>query len=116
MATCTLTLGDDTHKFPLQPGGASTSTILEQARTGFAIPHAKVSISAGVKTASRAREKGSIENGAVVYLDGDMLYTLKTCDETVRMITGAWGPYGSLVPEAEAGGRGATGNRVRADR
>ena len=92
MATCTLTLGDDTHKFPLQPGGASTSTILEQARTGFAIPRAKVSISAGAKTASRAREKCSIDEGAVVYLDGDMLYTLKTCDEPVRMITGAWGP------------------------
>ena len=92
MATCTLTLGDDTHKFPLLPGGASTSTILEQARTGFAIPRAKVSISAGAKTASRAREKCSIDEGAVVYLDGDMLYTLKTCDETVRMITGAWGP------------------------
>ncbi len=89
MATCMLTLGDDTHKFPLQPGGASTSTILEQARTGFAIPRAKVSISAGAKTASRAREKCSIDEGAVVYLDGDMLYTLKTCDEPVRMITGA---------------------------
>ena len=72
MATCTLTLGDDTHKFPLQPGGASTSTILAQARTGFAIPRAKVSISAGAKTASRAREKCSIDEGAVGMAAGRM--------------------------------------------
>jgi hypothetical protein len=83
MATCTLTLGADTHIFPLQPGGASVSTILEQARAGFAIPHAKVTSTkvmrpAGSKVASNVLDKFLLTGGANLYLDGDKLYTLKT--------------------------------------
>ena len=78
MATCTLTLGADTHTFPLQPGGASISTILEQARAGFAIPHAKVTRPAGSKVASNVLDKFLLTGGANLYLDGDKLYTLKT--------------------------------------
>ena len=78
MATCTLTLGADTHTFPLQPGGASISTILEQARAGFAIPHAKVTRPAGSKVASNVPDKFLLTGGANLYLDGDKLYTLKT--------------------------------------
>ena len=83
MLTCTLTYGNDTHSFPLDSSGAEYSRLVEEARAGFALLQEVVSFAAerGQKRAALVKNKVDLKEGAVVYLDGDMLYTL---EETSR--------------------------------
>ena len=83
MLTCTLTYGNDTHSFSLDSSGAGYSRLVEEARAGFALLQEVVSFAAerGQKRAALVKNKVDLKEGAVVYLDGDMLYTL---EETSR--------------------------------